>query len=50
MGYIKGTLAGGRLRKTYTHNDIEILKFLLTQGIKANISSLNGMHCSHQAI
>ena len=34
MGYRIGTLAGDKLRKSYTHNNFAISKFSLTQGLK----------------
>ena len=34
MGYRIGAFAGNGLRKSYTHNNFEILKFSLTQGLK----------------
>ena len=34
MGYRTETLAEDGLRKTYTHNNFEVLKFSMTQGLK----------------
>ena len=34
MGYRTETLAGDGLRKTYTHNNFEVSKFSMTQGLK----------------
>ena len=34
MGNRIGTLAGDRLKNSYTHNNFAILKFSLTQGLK----------------
>ena len=34
MGYRTETLAGDGLRKTYSHNNFEVLTFSMTQGLK----------------
>ena len=34
MGYKNGELTGDGLRKTYIRNNVAILKFSLTQGLK----------------
>ena len=40
MGYRTVILASDGLRKSYTHNDFTMLKFLLTQGLKQMLPGL----------
>ena len=43
MGYRTVILASDGLRKSYTHNDFAMLKFLLTQGLKYYQAKLHAL-------